>query len=413
MTNILENQGTSGQNSGLSNLGPQSQVDLESADAEKWFAEAFNKNLGIESPKTEVVLPPEVKAPESNSPAAEVMKAEVVKTEQIPDASQTVKAPEASSAKDGEKQEQKSTSIYNVPDWAKDLAPDVQKLVAQELAEKFDLRHRANSDRGRVSSLNQKLLQLEREVAAYRAATQNPKPQDPQLAAAAKQDATNTLAEWNTLIEADPNLAKAFQGKMTYEKQELQTRIQALEAKLEATVNPLYQHAENNVKETERQLLMEAVPNYAEVIQSPEYDRWINRWAGEGVKNLAFNSIDHRDAIRVMQMFALDGPAVHDELIREGVVKRAPEAAQTVPATVNQTTQSATTNTVDTAAADKVAKSREQKSQSPAVISQQPNPMAASASSNLATSRPGDSIDLENEATLAYFEEAFKKAMKR
>lgn len=397
--NISTNAGTFLPDSGLSNPQPSNSIDADDAATQKLLEEAFNQHLGKDSSSTRVDSTPEpAKTPEPIVKAEEPTAPAQVAPASTEAAPTTVTPPETQSAQ----------QTYNIPDWAKDLDPSIQKLVAAEIAEKQDLRHRYNSDRGRVSSLSQKLLNTERQVAELRSRA-TPPPQDPNLAAAAKHDADKQLAEWNLLKEeADPRLAKAFEGRLAVETASWQDKIAALEKRLTATVDPLYQHAQTDALDRERQLLLERVPNFESVIQSPEYDYWLKNVAEPDIAQLARTSQDHRTAVRIMNMYAPDAPAIHEFLTGNKVTQ------QVSTPQPNAQVQSVTSATqASTARADQVAQSRQNKVAAAPVVANQVNPMVSSSSDPFHGTYAGSQIDLDDPAVVAAFEKAFTQYSKR
>lgn len=389
MSTIVENnseiQGTFSSENGQN--VPTNHIDLDTDDAQKAFAEAYNKVTG-RSDQAKTVTEPDKPAletpvePEKETPVAQ----ETVVKEDKETVTETPAAKE---------EPQKKDDPYA---WVGALPQDIQDKIRKEIDSRSLAEQRLRSDVGRQNALQQKSLRLERELADLRSKVL--KPQDPELAAAAKADVNKSLAEWNTLIEADPSLAKAVETR-------IQAELNALEKKFEQRINaqtdPLYQHSLDTYAERERQLLQQEVPNYQEVIASPVFSYWVSNIAAPGLQKLASDSNDHRDAITVLKAYSNDAQGVYEFLVSTGQMQALPvqETAKTEPAKQVEVK--------DTSHADKVAQSRQQKVQTAPIIPTSPNPIATPKINSLGTSRPGDAADLDDAATLAVFEDAFKK----
>ena len=363
------------------------QIDLDSADAQKLFAEAFATAKGAEAPAPTPAPVPEPVTP----PAVEETKPEPVATEKVEPAKAEVVTPPA------KVEEPAKSDDVQVPDWAKgvELPADIKANLSKELQEKLYYQHKLKSEQGRQAALQKYLFDARRELEQLR--SQVSRPQDPALAAAAKQDQAKTLAEWNALKEADPSLASAIEARLGLESS--QTKAD-LERKVDATVNPLIQHTEQGYADRQREILMEQVPNYVEVVNSPVYAYWFNNKAPNGIKNLAASSVEAADALTVLQIYAQAAPETYHEMMQRGLIKGEP--VQQAPAQVQSTA-------VDTANADRVAQSRAQKIVAAPVVQNVPNPIAAAPTAPFANNRPGGQIDIDDPAVRAMFEAEYKK----
>ena len=159
----------------------------------------------------------------------------------------------------------------------------------------------------------------------------------------------------------------------------------------------------------QQKLLREAVPNVDEVIQSPVYKYWITNVAAPGIRQLAETTTDYADAFNVLRMYANDAPGVYDFLVRSGHIQAPANTQVQANAQPAQQVQTASTNNA-TALADKVAKVREQKVHAAPVVPTAP--VAApttSMATTLASSKPGQQVDLED----AYVQRALEEAYNR
>jgi hypothetical protein len=364
------------------------QIDLDTADAQKMFAEAYASASGqkVEPEPAQVVTP------EPATPAAETV--EAVTKEPEPQKVE-VKTPETATPEKVETTASTAKTDLSVPDWAKDLPVDLQQKLSKEVQEKLYYQHQAKSEAGRQSALQKRLFDTRRELEQLR--TQIKQPQDPALAAAAKQDQAKTLAEWNALKEADPSLANAIEARLGLET--IQTKAD-LERRVDATVNPLIQHTEQGYVEEQRKLLMDQVPNYVEVVNSPVYAYWFNNKAPNGIKNLAASSVDAADALTVMQVYSQAAESTYREMVQRGLMKEEPVVHQAAPVQVTPET---------TANADKVAQARAQKIVAAPVVQNASNPIAVAPTAPFANNRPGGQIDIDDPAVRAMFEAEYKK----
>lgn len=369
------------------------QIDLETEEAQKLFASAFEATIKGETikPDTPTEVPAQEPAPVAAEPASTPETPVVVEAKETPPPAQ---AKEDVPAKVAEERK------YNVPDWAKDLPDNIKENLSKELQEKLYYEQKYKSDAGRQSALQRKLYEARKEAEALRARLA--KPLDPAIVAAAKEDEAKQLADWNKLQEADPDLAKAFEARLKLESDKHKTD---LKTQLEATVNPLIQHNQEAYEDEQRRLLSEQVPNFAEVVASPVYDRWLRTKASPGVRNLALNSLDHQDALTVLRVYSQpdQGPAVYNDMVRAGELPAPPAPA---PAPAAQAPASNTSH------ADSVAKSREQRLQAAPVVPSTPNPIGVPTQALANYKTVGGAIDIDDPTVVAAFEDAYKKNLR-
>jgi hypothetical protein len=367
---------------------PANHIDLESNEAQKLLDDAFNSALGKEvkvevpvvkdTPKTEdvTVVPPEVKPDKPT------------------EVSQNTKPSTETVAKE---------ALPGVPDWAKDLPKEVQEKVLDIANQAQYHQQRWRSDVGRQSALQSKLTEARRELASLKANRNTP--QNP--AATAATGATppvQTTEEWKQIIEADPSLAKAIESRIQAEVSQAKAD---LNRQIDANIDPLYQHTMQTFVEEQQRILRDAIPNVDEVLQSPVYKYWINNVAAPGIKQLAETSTDSSDAINVMRIYANDAQGVYEYMVRNGMMHPLPSQQQ-----VQQQAQPAPQQVQSSAPtlADKVAKVREQKVHAAPVVPTAP--VAApttSMATSLASSKPGQQIDLDDDYVKRALEEAYNQ----
>lgn len=374
---------------------PVNHIDLESADAQKMFSEAFAGARGVDPPAITPVVP----EPVVDTPAVVEAKPDtpaVVTT--IPEANKDT--PPSAPAKTEPTQVTQRPS--DIPDWATKLDPELQDRVREVLRSKLQAEQRARSDSGRISAFQRQILERDRRIAEL--ATQRTQPQDPNLAAAGKQDQAKTLEAWKQLNEAEPGIANAVDSRLSAETQALREELAAIKDTVKAQTDPLYQQQERAYVEDQRRLLTEAIPNYVEVVNHPVYKYWFDTKASNGIKQLASTSTDHQDAVNVLSMYAqwAQTPQAVDELVNRGIISK-----DDVPQQAPQTVQTSTP--VDTALADKVAKSRENKVTTAPVVANTPSPITPGSVNPLHNSKPGDAVDIDSDQVAALFAETYKK----
>jgi len=295
--------------------------------------------------------------------------------------------------------------------WINSLPNEDLKAQARKIIEERDFaKHQWDSDRQRAQALNRKAMNQDRELAELRAKIQRPQAaQDPQLAAQATKEANKSLAEWEELVSADPKLAKAIEQKANEiaearHNAAIGTMDEIAQQRVKQAVAPLQQSQLNNQIEQERQLLLKSVPNAQDVFASEQYAYWLENKASPGLKNLAYNSTDHRDALEVLSAYSYNLPSVVNEMVALGRMQPPPAQPQAV-----QQQQAAATpvEAVDTSKADKVAKTRADKLTNAPVVQQAPAAVIPTS-----TVGAGGIVDLDDEGVQAYFTESFKKNLR-
>ena len=377
---------------------PANHIDIDSQETQKLLDDAFNSARGKDTPSVEVV--PEPKEPVKEAPQVEID----VNKDEASTATKVADTTEAKQedAKSKETPNKDSQELVGIPDWAKDLPREVQEKVLSIAQEAQYHQQRWRSDIGRQSALQNKLTEARRELARLSSQVKRPQ-EDSDLAAATKGDHSKSLEEWNQIIEADPNLARAIDLRIKAEVNQAKTEIAR---QVDANIDPLYQHNAQAFVEEQNRILHEAVPNVDEVLQSPVYNYWINNRAAPGIRQLATTSIDASDAINVLRVYAQEASGVFNEMVARGMIPN-PQQVSTQSA---QPVQQQTTTQVDTSVADKVAKNREQKVHAAPVVPTAPvTAPTTSMATTLANSKPGQSVDLDDEYVQRALETAYNQ----
>lgn len=377
---------------------PANHIDIDSQETQKLLDDAFNSARGKDTPSVEVV--PEPKEPAKEAPQVEIdaNKDEASTATKVADTTEA----KQEDAKSKETPNKDSQELVGIPDWAKDLPREVQEKVLSIAQEAQYHQQRWRSDIGRQSALQNKLTEARRELARLSSQVKRPQ-EDSDLAAATKGDHSKSLEEWNQIIEADPNLARAIDLRIKAEVNQAKTEIAR---QVDANIDPLYQHNAQAFVEEQNRILHEAVPNVDEVLQSPVYNYWINNRAAPGIRQLATTSIDASDAINVLRVYAQEASGVFNEMVARGMIPN-PQQVSTQSA---QPVQQQTTTQVDTSVADKVAKNREQKVHAAPVVPTAPvTAPTTSMATTLANSKPGQSVDLDDEYVQRALETAYNQ----
>lgn len=368
---------------------PVNHIDIDSPEVQKLFSDAFSEAHGVDVPAIVPVIPEPVVVEDKKEDIPAVVATTPEAKVDTPPAQVTEPVQAAPVQRPSD-----------IPDWAVKLDPELQDKVREVLRSKLQAEQRARSDSGRISAFQKQILERDRRIADL--ASQSKKPLDENLAAAGKQDQAKSLEAWKQLNEAEPGIAAAVDARLA----QIQEQIAGVKDAAKAQTDPLYQQQERAYVEDQRRLLTEAIPNYVEVVNHPVYKYWFDQKASSGIKTLASTSTDHADAVNVLSMYAqwASTPAALSELVSRGILSK-DDVPQQAPAQTVQTS----TDQVDTALADKVAKSRSDKVTAAPVVANAPNPITPGNVSHLHNSKPGDQVDIDSDAVAALFADAYKK----
>ncbi len=182
--------------------------------------------------------------------------------------------------------------------------PEDQREAIRQLYGQLDLEaQRSRSTAGRLAKEQKQRQQVEQELVKLRSRGAA-RTQDPALAEQAKADYTKQIAEWQQLVEAEPTVAKAIDALTDAKVKDVQSELSKLRSELDSRDEVGQQHQFENEKQREWNTLIEAVPNAPDVIRSQEFIFWKDNIAPPGLKQLAESSIDHRDALFVLQQYS-------------------------------------------------------------------------------------------------------------
>lgn len=232
--------------------------------------------------------------------------------------------------------------------WVNEIPEALRDKVVKEIQARQQTEHRNRSDSGRIAALQRKLGDVERErtrpPAVKPAPAAQPKP---------------TPEGWTEVVKSDPELAKAVEARV---KSEVDTAVDAVKAEIqelrETAVEPLHENERQRYLTQEREALKRVVHNYEEVTGSPVYREWLDNYAAPGVRKLAYDSVDHRDAIFVLQNYAQFMTANgYGEAPKAPVVEKKPDTQAPVVPVVS-----------DTSAADKIEAARAAALKTPSVV---------------------------------------------
>jgi hypothetical protein len=260
-------------------MDPNTEISVE--DAANFLQEDFNKIQG----KAPEPTPEPTPAPE---PATEATPATTTEPEGEPAAP--------------EKENSQPTTEPDPYSWLEKVEDkELRDKIVTEIQSRLQAEHRIRSDNGRVAAYQRQTRELKNALAQLQAAKNKPSEGRPPAAG----EAPSTPEEWNSVIEADPVLAKAVQALLKSEVEAAKAAVRGeFQEKLKGAVDPIYSDRVQQGREQEQQKLLQAVPNALEVVQTPEYQYFINNVAPPGLRKLAFESVDHRDAVAVMRDYA-------------------------------------------------------------------------------------------------------------
>lgn len=342
MSENTNTQGTFSQTNGLS-------VD----DAEKLFAEMYGKSvdevksIGVQS--SEPSDPPQNTEQEPQTPAKE--------EPSTPDP-----APEAAAEPTPKDPENKPANNSN-PDpyaWVDSIQDEeVKAKIVETIRARNEAEHRFRSAQGRVNALTQETLNLSKKLSSV-------KLKAPEKPAANLDAAPRTAKEWEALIQSDPDLAKAIEAHVESRLSEVkQTVHKQVDTLKETAIDPLYEHQARQHMAREMELLEQRVPNYVEVINSPEYTYWLNNLP-QNVRMAVTSINNHAEAEKALHMFATD-------MVAWGWDKASPFRQRAVPQVQQPSAHVQASNPAPSAEAEKLRKERESKLNAPAVVSSRPN----------------------------------------
>lgn len=336
---------------------PETQTGtLSEEEGNDLFHKAFSE-LTEEAPVQEPATPVEKEKPAVETPA----KAEEVVTDTT-----TTTPPPA-----------QPTQPATIEQLIEQFPEDKRSLVQQLITERNLAEQKFKSHQGRLAQERKQRLQMERELVTLRSGGASSTQEA--LAAQAKVDHTKAIDEWKQVVEAEPTLAKAIDALTDAKVGDVEKRLRG-----EYERGEEFRQRESHEEEKQREwnLVIEAVPNTVDVISSPEFRHWKENIAPPGVRNLIENSIDHRDALFVLEQFAPYAMWVHNQ-------KNGTQSSQASPAPT-------------TTVADKISEQRENKA-SPVVNGGIVTPNT--------TPALGDTFDDDVAARL--FAEAYKKIKSR
>jgi hypothetical protein len=310
---------------------------------------------GTEAPARGTPTPESEKTP-APEPVKEPEKKEEENKEPTP-AAEPAKEPEP--AKQEEKKEERKEPAKAPPErddpysWVKDVPEALRERVLKEIQDKMQLKHRVDSDDGRVRGMQQKLLEANRVISELKVTPRKD-------SAATAVPASKTPEQWTQLAKDDPEMANAIEARV---KSEVDAAVSSVREDIaefkKSAVDPLYENQQQQYAEREAAALEKAVPNYREVVSDPHFNMWLNTVAKEDVKEKALKSVSHLDAIDVLKTYSAD-------MVRLGLAPP-PEQKTTSAATPKEP--------VDTTTADKVEAERQRKLDTPAVVKDHTPPL--------------------------------------
>lgn len=160
-----------------------------------------------------------------------------------------------------------------------DVIPDdepAQEIdeLARITKENADLKHRLDSDAGRVAAFQRQAntLQAQLSEAMAKGSTQ----------AEAKEEVKDELAKkvngssWEDLQEDFPEIAEALEHKLGSIDEKVEQMVGQRLGNIEQQIQPLTQRASNEALQSEYAALQAAHPDYETIAVSPDFNQWLN-----------------------------------------------------------------------------------------------------------------------------------------
>lgn len=306
---------------------------LTDKEGEDIFYKAFSETLGKE-------FKPSVFRDESNEEAPVVVDETVPETPPVTEERPTEEVENKETPADKKAPEQSAAKppVANSVDSLLEQFPEDKRDLVKQIVFRADLaEQRYRSHQGRLAAERKQRQALEQELVKLR--TRSAPPQDAVLAEQTKADFEKSISGWKEVSEAEPTLAKAIDALTDAKVKSAEARVRA---ELESRDELYTQYAQEDEKQHEMNMLLEIVPNALDVIRSQEFQYWKANVAAPGLRNLADNSINHQDAILVLQQYAPWALELDKQ-------RNPPQAPQDTPPAA------------DTTVADKISNSRKDK----------------------------------------------------
>lgn len=155
--------------------------------------------------------------------------------------------------------------------WIKDLPDDLKAKVVKLEEERRLNSQQYRSNAGRISAYQRTIAQLKSELARVPLQTTIP---------AAKLE---TDEDFKTLAENDPKFAAYL--KKTLERamnQASQETAKAVDARLKATFEPMFQAQQDEYKQEQRAFLESEIPEVDKIVNSDSFQNWFKKEAEDG-----------------------------------------------------------------------------------------------------------------------------------
>jgi len=142
-----------------------------------------------------------------------------------------------------------------------DKTPEAEDPLAKANKEIDDLKHKYNSDIGRVNAYQR---QIDEQKALIESLKKAPK-ENPEASGL-------TDEEWDSLKADYPDLAKGFESKLNNIISANERQMQEINSKIQ----PLEQQQQTQYRSMQMQELSSAHPDWQDVVKSPDYNSWLN-----------------------------------------------------------------------------------------------------------------------------------------
>jgi hypothetical protein len=199
-------------------------------------------------------------------------------------------------------------------DWISSIADaDLKAKVAALLDDRNGYAHKYNSDRPRleqarrtVNDLQNRLQDLERGHSPQNSPSpqQNTPPRANPPAAPNTNNTPSKSTAWNQVAQADATLAEAVEQRaLELLEARLSQVVPEVQTQIRDAVTPLQRDRVADYQQRELERLQRDVPQFPQIVQSPEYKEWVEYYAPEPIRRLANQAVSYSDAITVLQNF--------------------------------------------------------------------------------------------------------------
>lgn len=208
--------------------------------------------------------------------------------------------------------EEEATPSEQEEDWISKIPDELRDKVSSLLTDRESLYNNYKALHNRLAPTQRQLADAQRRLREREQLDLAPKTQPaPKNDSSEKQASGDPLEKdelWSKIEESDPVLAEALEKRLA---SKLQQEREALRKEFRDSLTPLQE--KNTSEEFNRELdtLLSVVPNAPEVLQSPEYNGWLEA-QGPAIRSM-HTSPKAQDAIRLLQLYSFDAQQMYQQ----------------------------------------------------------------------------------------------------